>query len=71
MTPYCLAKAAQIVAVVVVDDEVTKQHGLLLLVEVPVLLSVADLVELPLVAQAKHLQVSQIHLELPRLPRCP
>lgn len=58
MTPYCLAKAAQIVAVVVVD-------------EVPVLLSVADLVELPLVAQAKHPQVSQIHPELPRLPRCP
>ena len=56
MTPYCLAKAAQIVAVVV---------------EVPALLSVADLVELPLVAQAKHPQVSQIHPELPRLPRCP
>ena len=63
MTPYRLAKAAQIVVVVVV----TKQYA----VEALVLLSVGDLVQLPLVGQPKHPQVSQIQPQLPRLPRCP
>ena len=63
MTPYRLAKAAQIVVVVVV----TKQYS----VEALVLLSVGDLVQLPLVVQPKHPQVSQIQPHLPRLLRCP
>ena len=57
MTLYCPVMALQFVVAVYV----TKQHVLLRpLVEVPVPLSDADLVELPLVAQAKHHQVSLI-----------
>ena len=54
MTPYCLAMALQIVGIVYVTKQIRP------LVEVPVLLSGADLVELPLVAHAKHHQASLI-----------
>ena len=63
MTQYCLAMVLQIVVYV------TKQVRLL--VEVPVLLSVGDPVELPLVGQAKHHPPSLIPHQRPRLMRCP
>ena len=67
MTLYCPAMVAVQIVVVVY---LRKQQVPLLLLEVAVLLCVADLVELPLVGQAKHLQASPIPCQLPHLLRC-